>query len=260
MVADAVAKAEEETAEQHQAEEEAEDGAGAEGELAVCMSSNVVVVEKIVHKACQYDTGWEPGLVAQVEADCGFVGIGVLQDGEVVQAVVGVQEEELAEASPHAKVWSDVLLDAGRVIVDSTCMAAGAFAAVSGGFELNGAGARPQKGLEAKDRMRWVRDITQRELVCLGLNLEVVGGAAGDAAGTGVVLGITGVAAVELKADIGLCRVADGYQCAESVGSELRNGLPGVGGEWNYFAGDRGVELTDAADAEVCLLYTSRCV
>ena len=57
MVANAVAKAEEETAEQHQAEKEAEDGAGAERELTVCVSGNVVVVEKIVHKACQYDTG-----------------------------------------------------------------------------------------------------------------------------------------------------------------------------------------------------------
>ena len=40
---------------------------------------------------------------------------------------------------------------------------------------------------KAEDRMRWMRDVAERKLVRLSLNLEVVRGAAGDATSTGIV-------------------------------------------------------------------------
>jgi hypothetical protein len=61
VVAYAVAKAEEEAAEQHQAEEDAEDGACAEGELALGAGHDIVVIEKIVHMPVVSDSGWDPG-------------------------------------------------------------------------------------------------------------------------------------------------------------------------------------------------------
>ena len=95
------------------------------------------------------------------------------------------------------------------------------FAAVGGGLELDGPSSSSEERLKAEDRMRWMRDVAERKLVRLSLNLEVVRGASGDATSTGIVFGVAGVAIVELKADIWLCRVADRDQSAERIRAEL---------------------------------------
>ena len=96
MAAHLVSEAEEEAAEKNDAEEDAEYRAGAEGELAVGWRI-VFVVEKRVHWGLE-SQNYGAALVTEVKADHGFVRGGVLEDGEVVLAEVGSEEEGLAEA------------------------------------------------------------------------------------------------------------------------------------------------------------------
>lgn len=191
------------------------------------------------------------GSVAEEEASLRFIGVGVLQDGEIVLSKVGVEEEELTEAGTDAEVpLPKGFLEADRVVIGGACLLWCTLSSVRRGLEASGTGTCAKIGLEPKELVRWCGDVADGVLIDLGLDLEW---------GHVVIFGVAGVAVVELKAEVGLGNVAHGNESAGCVRAVLGDGGAVVGGlirddgsgdgrVVDAYTRDTEIELVDLAD------------
>ena len=194
--------------------------------------------------------GWSP-LEAEEEAEGGLAGAGAAGDGEVVGEEVGLEIDKLAEAHANAEVVraaGEVLLDAEVVVVGGAVLEGKALAAVGRGLEADGAAAGAEVGLDAVEAGR-VGDVAEGDLADAGL--RAVQQARDERGGEGEVLGVAGVAEVELEAGERLGDVAQGDEFADRAAGGDEEVVAGAGGVALLDAGDVGADDSVGADGEV---------